>query len=501
MGLEGKMVKSYEALMGSLGRSMFYRPERQRVRELLSRDARPKLLINSAEYPLFDVSMNGLSFLTPDGSSEWPIGHSIDLELLLHGEPIYSGTAHVARVEPGPRGARVGVGLMTGYLDLPEIRRRDDQKLLEEQMDRGAAGQWTKVPKSYREKVTEILHFFQFYRRTLDYHERRFRAEGATDGDLLAFAQRAYVALREPYFQLHREATAEAVKFMAEREVLVAAKDYTETVLVPLTLDIPLNNRAYLKPMGYPGDYQVMLYYYNKSFEGDSVFAKVFHRIGIEHPLANGVCTRKDFIVEMMEQEHDRVLAERGDSCEFRVASLGCGPAREVSEYVSKRRSWPGTAIWTLIDQEEEALGVAFRSCKREIGEWGAPGQLDLLNLSFVQMINEGVPLHDPESQDYIYCTGLFDYIKESRGRVLICALYDLLAPGGKMSVGNAIGPQDCFWTAEFLGDWSMIYRTREQVERLGASLPESAEIDVVAEPGNAYYFLNVRKTRGGRAR
>lgn len=490
------MAKSYEALMGSLGRSMFYRPERQRVRELLSRDARPKLLINGAEYPLFDVSMNGLSFLTPNGGGEWPIGATIDLELLLHEEPIYSGTAHVARVEPGPRGARVGVGLMTGYLDLPEFRRRDDQKLLEEQMDGGSACQFERVPRAYREKVTEILHFFQYYRRAFDYHERRFRAEGATDSDLLAFAQRAYEALREPYYQLHREATAAAMEFIGDRETLVIAKEYTETMLVPLTLDIPLNKRAYLKPLGYPGDYQVMLYYYNKSFEGDSVFAKVFHRIGIEHPLAHGVCTRKDYIVELMEAEHDRVLAERGAGCEFRVASLGCGPAREVSDYVAKRRSWPGTAIFTLIDQEEEALGVAFRSCKREIGEWGAPAQLDLLNLSFVQMINEGVPLHDPESQDYIYCTGLFDYIKESRAQVLIGALFGLLAPGGLMSVGNAIAPQDCFWTPEFLGDWSMIYRTREQVERLAGKLPPNAEVEVAPEPGNAYFFLNVRKMK-----
>jgi SAM-dependent methyltransferase len=493
------MVKSYESLMGSLGRAMFYRPERQRVRELLSRDSRPKLLINGSEYPLFDLSMNGLSFLTLNGGDGWSVGNTIDLELLLHGEPIYRGTAHVARVEPGPRGARVGVGLMTGYLDLPEIRRRDDQKLLEEQMDRGAAAQMAKVPRAYREKVTEILHFFQYYRRALDYHERRFRAEGATDSDLLAFAQRTYETLREPYFQLHREASAAAMEFIANREVLIAAKEYTETLLVPLTLDIPLNNRAYLKPLGYPGDYQVMLYYYNKSFEGDSVFAKVFHRIGIEHPLAHGVCTRKDLIVELTRSEHDRVLAERGDSCEFRVASLGCGPAREVSDYVAERRSWPGSATWTLIDQEEEALGVAYRSCKREIGEWGSAAKLDLLNLAFVQMINEGVPLHDPESQDFIYCTGLFDYIKESRGQVLICALYDLLAPGGKMSVGNAKAPQDCFWTPEFLGDWSMIYRTRDEVERLAGKLPEAAEFEVVTEPGNAYNFLNIRKTGTGR--
>lgn len=493
------MVKPYEALMGSLGRAVFFRPERQRVRELLSRDARPKLLIDGAEYPLFDVSMNGLSFLTPDGPAGWEIGATIEIELLLHGEAIYRGMAHVARVEPGPRGARVGVGLLTGYLDLPEIRRRDDQKLLEEQMNLGAAAQLERVPRAYREKVSEILHFFQYYRRAFDYHERRFRSEGATDSDLLAFAQRGYEALKQPYFQLHREAGAEALQFMGDRETLVAAKEYTETVLVPLTLDIPLNNRAYLKPLGYPGDYQVMLYYYNKSFEGDSVFAKVFHRIGVEHPMAHGVCTRKDFIIDLMQREHDRVIDTDGDASEFKVASLGCGPAREVSDYVARRRSWPGTAIWTLIDQEEEALGVAYRACKREIGEHDSPAQLDLLNLSFVQMINEGVPLHESESQDFIYCTGLFDYIKKSRAQVLIGALYDLLAPGGLMSVGNAVSPQDWFWTPEFLGDWTMIYRTREQVAELAAGLPAAARVDVVKEPGEAYYFLNVRKAKAGR--
>ncbi len=492
------MVKPYEALMGSLGRAMFYRPERQRVRDLLSRDAQPKLLINGAEFPLFDVSMNGLSFLTPTGVNDWKIGATIDLELLLHSEPIYHGTAHVARIEPGPRGARIGVGLMTGFLDLPEIRRRDDLKLLSEQLDNGAATQFAKVPRAFQEKVSEILHFYQYNRRALDYHERRFRAEGATDSDLLAFAQRAFEALCEPYYDLDREASAIAFECIKDRETLVAAKEYTETVLAPLMLDIPFNSRAYLKPLGYPGDYQVMLYYYNKSFEGDSVFAKVFHRIGIEHPLANGVCTRKDFIMDLTWREHDRVLAERGDPCEFRVASLGCGPAREVSDYVEKRQSWPGTAIWTLIDQEEEALGIAYRACKREIGKSNAPAQLDLLNLSFGQMISEGVPLHDPESQDFIYCTGLFDYIKTRVAQPLICALYDLLAPGGMMSIGNAVGPPECWWTAEFLGDWTMIYRTREEVEELGKKLPDTAECEVVTEPRGVYFFLNVRKKTAG---
>jgi hypothetical protein len=40
------MTKSYEELMGALGRAVFFRPERRRVRDLLSRDAQPHLLVD-----------------------------------------------------------------------------------------------------------------------------------------------------------------------------------------------------------------------------------------------------------------------------------------------------------------------------------------------------------------------------------------------------------------------------------------------------------------------
>jgi hypothetical protein len=91
------MAKSYESLMGALGRSVFFRPERQRVRELLSRDARPRLLVNGKAFPLFDLSMNGVSFLSPVSDDAWEIGESLELSLMLHGEEVYRGIARVAR--------------------------------------------------------------------------------------------------------------------------------------------------------------------------------------------------------------------------------------------------------------------------------------------------------------------------------------------------------------------------------------------------------------------
>jgi trans-aconitate methyltransferase len=281
---------------------------------------------------------------------------------------------------------------------------------------------------------------------------------------------------------------------LMDRDVLIAAKEYTEAMVVPCIIDIPLNNRAYLKPLGYPGDYQVMLYYYADGYEGDSVFTRAMHKLHMEHPLAIGVRARKDFMVEMIEREHRKMIEEQGSNTEFRIVSLGCGPARETSDFVSRNKTWPGRVIWTLIDQEEQALSVAYRTSQREITRHRSNLSLSLLNLSFVQMLSEGLPLRKPGSQNFIFSTGLFDYVRESRAQTLLQGMYDLLAPGGMLAIGNAIAPNEHFWTPELMGDWTMLYRTEEEMQRLTTKLPEEAQIEIVKEPAEAYYFLLVRR-------
>jgi hypothetical protein len=280
-----------------------------------------------------------------------------------------------------------------------------------------------------------------------------------------------------------------------DRDVLVAAKAYTETVITPLVLESFMGARSYFKPLGYAGDYQVMLYLYNNNFEGDSIFGKAVHKCYVaDHPMAAGVRTRKDLIVEWMEEEHQRVLSQVGDSASFRVVGLGCGPAREVKDFVARNRTWPGNIVWTLIDQEEEALSVAYRESRAEIAQWDSHAHLYLLHLSFVQMLSEGLPLQAPESQHFIYSAGLFDYLRESRAQALVRGMYDLLAAGGLLVVGNAIAPNEFFFGAEFMMDWTVLYRSEDEMLRLAAMLPEDAQLDIVAEPSGGYHFLTVRK-------
>jgi SAM-dependent methyltransferase len=316
-----------------------------------------------------------------------------------------------------------------------------------------------------------------------------------SSSDFRDLAMRAYDAIRDPWWKLQQRATRSAHECLKNRNVLLAAKEYTEALVTPLLMDAPFVWRSYNKPLGYPGDFQIMDWCYSNGFEGSNIFGQVFHKFYVDfYPLSVGVRTRKSFMVEMIAKEHQRVISCSNGNPVFNAVSLGCGPAKEVSDYVGRAESLPGKTHWTLIDQEEEALSVAYQASRREIGRRDLNAELNLLNLSFVQMLSEGLPLHEPGTQNLFFSVGIFDYLRESRAQAIIQTMYDLLAENGLIVIGNAVAPNEFYWAAEFVADWTLLYRTKEEMMGLAASLPESAETDVVAEPSGAYYFLLIRK-------
>jgi SAM-dependent methyltransferase len=488
------LTKSYEELVGSLGRGIFFRPERKRVRDLLSRDAEPRLLVGGEAYKLFDVSMNGLSFEYPQGQTPWEAGSEVELTLQLYGDSAYRGQARVVRVKPHVASSRVAVTLTSGFLDLPDMIRRDEEGRLVRELHGGADEVYRRVPETYRAVISRAVHFVQYYKRALDRQEARLKLEAASAAERTRMlSETAVQALRPRWNEIERAAAEAAVAFLDDPQAVRAAKEYTEAALTPLLLGAPMVRRSYLKPLGYPGDYQTMLYTYANTFEGETAFDQVFHKLYAEHPLAYGIRTRKDFIVDQMKQEHAASIAR--DEEDFRVTSLGCGPAREVVEFIrGSGGTWPGKVSWTLIDQEEETLSVAYRDGQRTLVENHARGELSCLNLSFGQLLSDTNILSTAPQQDFVYSVGLFDYLREDRAQALVQTLYERLKPGGLLAIGNAIAPNLNFWALEFLVDWTLLYRTRSQMSKLAARLPSQAEVSVATEPGQAYFFLLVRR-------
>lgn len=485
------MVRKYEELAGAHGRAVYHRPERHVVREALSRESVPQLGIGGRRFPIFDISANGVSFLA-SRESQWEVGRYVPVSVLVHAEQVFSGQGRIARLDVAGSSALVAVSLGRPFLDIGELIEVDEERRLDGELAADALTDVDRIPEDYLSAVNQACHFLNFYREALARHESRYRARGgqvAVD----ELAVRALEALRPRWRRIDERASEATHQLFAQPAVMRAAKVYTETVATPLFMESPMPARAYRKPRGYPGDYQVMNAYYDNRLEGPSVFAKLLHKFCVEHPLSSGCRTRKDWIIELMAREQRHFAAVSGGEV-FHALSLGCGPAQEVPDFISRGRGWHGLINWSLLDQDDEALNVAYRGAARALRATPSNGSVSCLNISFTQLLNSPSILPELPPQQLIYSVGLFDYLREAKAQQLVAALYARLAPGGVLTVGNALGPNNHLWSAEMLLDWTLLYRTEREMWNLTSLLPPEADSAVSVEPGGAYYFLVVRR-------
>ena len=142
---------------------------------------------------------------------------------------------------------------------------------------------------------------------------------------------------------------------MASRDAREATKEFTELVVTPEMRAGAIWDRSYAKPMGYPGDFQIMNQVYDWERAGRECLsaADPSPRPGsgrMHQTRACMWCARK--IAE--------TVRERGQERPARILSLGSGPAREIETFLEGPQPRGGKAEFTLVDQETQALGYAY---------------------------------------------------------------------------------------------------------------------------------------------
>lgn len=279
-------------------------------------------------------------------------------------------------------------------------------------------------------------------------------------------------------------------EIMAAPDQLRLAKDYTEAHLTPELMGAPLWRQAYTKPLGYPGDYVVMDHIYRGTPQGDTSFGRVAHMLAVN--IGQFVVKRKDLVRQAIAEVAARCSAAR--TCV--IASLGSGPAREVAEFIQQDSERARPVNFILVDQDSAALRFAGAQLAEAAAEvhGGLPARIDLRHLSALRLLREVDPATLLAAADMIYSAGLFDYFSDRTCRALARRLYDVLRPGGLLVLGNMKAGTDMIWPLELIADWSLRYRTAENVLSWAEGLP-GAEISLHTEATGYDYLLSVRKT------
>jgi extracellular factor (EF) 3-hydroxypalmitic acid methyl ester biosynthesis protein len=350
-----------------------------------------------------------------------------------------------------------------------------------------------RVGPDFKVVVADMQVMLMDLRRWLEQVELGIRSEPA--GDRLSMERDAIGQLQTPILPLvaswfdRFDEVAEKV----DQELRPMHRSYAKRQLHPLVLCSPFVYRTFQKPLGYAGDYEMVNMILRDPLEGGSLFAKIVNVCFLKQPPAEAHRNRITYLLRKLADETSRA-SRRGRPA--RIFNLGCGPAGEIQQFL-KQDDASDSANFTLLDFNDETLAHTTRILDDLKLRFRRATSIQTVKRSVHQILKEASrPGADttPQSYDFVYCAGLFDYMSDRICKRLMNFFYDLLAPGGLLVATNVDCSRPFRNSMEFILEWHLIYRNRRQIETL---LPDAAPPgagQVSADKTGVNVFIEVRK-------
>jgi hypothetical protein len=120
--------------------------------------------------------------------------------------------------------------------------------------------------------------------------------------------------------------------------------------------------------------------------------------------------------------------------------------------------------------------------------------RVQCLNASFAQLLRAGTLFQSMPPQDILYSLGLYDYLSARRAKALTHDLYEQVAPGGYLIIANVkTGRETCQWPLEMVTDWSLVYRTEEDMWAMTEGL-DCERVSLEEDATKCVYVMTLRK-------
>jgi extracellular factor (EF) 3-hydroxypalmitic acid methyl ester biosynthesis protein len=247
----------------------------------------------------------------------------------------------------------------------------------------------------------------------------------------------------------------------------------------------PFTMRAFTKPRGYAGDAQMIDFMYaiedgfvHPALERSSELGKSINRTLIHFQAGKAVRARRQLIIERLNE-----LAAR--KAQPHVFSMACGYLREAKRCSAFVEGHIGRYV--AADQDTESLAVV----ERELGALG----VEPVHASVKDILNGQVSL---SGFDFIYATGLYDYLDLPTAQSLSERLFGMLNPGGRLLLANVTPHLIDVGYMEAYMDWWLIYRTEAQLLQCVATLPveQIGNISTFTEEEKSLAFMELERKR-----
>lgn len=483
-------IRNYEELDGGQGREVFFRPHRYRAADLLPLRSEVVLVAQeSRACSLLDVSQNGVAF-------EWPGGVSIavgdpigELAVRFDTHEAYRGEARVGSVREVNGTTVVGVSFEGMLLPVDEVLELRAIKGFAQSGELPVASWRAPGHDRFKVLVSELRLFLE------DAEQQFKRLESELPWHVLhgerSPARTALIAkVRETFAD-------EVIRFSEEIDAAMrgappahaqALIQWSRRNLHEMFMRSPSMHRAASKPFGYPGDYEVMRFIYEKPFEGPTLFAKAISLAFDSTRASCAVRHRKDLV----KRELRGLIESRRRP--LRILALACGPAQELMELFQEIPELPAPVEIVLFDQDKGALAYAYRRLKPVLDQWEGQAKIIYLHDSIKRLLRDANLFAEFGKFDLAYSVGLFDYLKVSTAVGLARNMVGRLGEGGRAMIANMAPENPSRWYMEHHLDWWLIHRSRPELLEIGARAAPGARLQILDEESGVNPFVEITR-------
>jgi extracellular factor (EF) 3-hydroxypalmitic acid methyl ester biosynthesis protein len=353
---------------------------------------------------------------------------------------------------------------------------------------------WQKLYKilpEFKVVIADLQSFLSDLRLWLDQVELGIRSAPAGDRtkielDVAHQLRESVVPVINELFNHFEKVSANVEETLRPAHVLFGRR-----ALHPLLLSSPFVYRTFAKPLGYAGDYEMVNMMFRDSSEGGSLFAKMVNSYALQLPPIVAHRNRITYLCDKLVEESAR-MARLGRP--LRVFNLGCGPAHEIQQFLT-RGSVGDNADLVLADFNEETaahINAKLNDIKRQCH---SRAKVQVIKRTAHQLIkNSDRAVQSPQSETYdlIYCAGLFDYLSDKVCRKLMDVFYNMLAPGGLLLATN-VDVHPSRNEMEYFLEWHLIHRNSEQMLSIAPDRSNRENVKLLRDPTGVNIFIEVR--------
>lgn len=275
---------------------------------------------------------------------------------------------------------------------------------------------------------------------------------------------------------------------------------YVRQQLHPLMMSAPFAYRAFYKPLGYAGDYEMVNMMARDGLEGGSLFAKLLNRWFLRQPPAAAHRNRLADLVKYIETETLRVAQAAGR--EARIFNFACGPAVEVQRFIDDSYL-NERAEFTLVDFDAKTLEFAQQSINGIIKRRNLDTLVRFKRKSVQQWLKESqkpteAGNNGKNNYDFVYCAGLFDYLTDAVCKEFTNLLYGMVAPGGLLIVTNVDACNPIKHWLSYILEWDLLYRNKVDMLTLRPEKVKPDNTRLLADSTGVNIYLEIRKPTTG---